>query len=207
MSAFTRASDPAVEAVRAWRWLLADDAARTALAARLSQAEPALQLFDDAEAPALLATAWDQGPSAPAELPGSPPPAWVADAQRIASWRANRPEAAACLVVVRQPMKTPDAAAQRDWAATVLRALDGDEAPPEGLLSANFFASRDGAAVYNFAEWTSVEAHRDALRRGSYGQYGSIGASDLWRAAREHPAITPDHEVRRYALRRALARA
>jgi hypothetical protein len=110
-------------------------------------------------------------------------------------------------VVVRQPLKAPDPAAERDWVSTVLRALDGDATPPEGLLTANFFAGRDGASVYNLAEWTSAEAHRTALTIGRHGPYGSIGLSDLWRAAREHPAITAEHEVRRYARHGALVSA
>jgi hypothetical protein len=122
----------------------------------------------------------------------------MADAEVIARWRAPGGGDPGCLVVVRQPLIRPDHAAQRDWAATVLRALGGDPSPPVGLLTASFFASRDGRFVLNFAEWTSPEAHREALARGSYGQHGSIGSSALWRATREHPAITPDHEVHRY---------
>jgi hypothetical protein len=52
--------------------------------------------------------------------------------------------------------------------------------------------------VLNFAEWTSATAHLEALARGSYGRHGSIGSSSLWKATREHSAITPEHEVHRY---------
>lgn len=208
MSAFTRASDTNVQAARAWRWELPDETARAALARELSQDGEALQVFDDVEAAALLAVAWAAGgePPLPKHLDAAhrASPVWTADTVRVASWRARGDVSAGCLVVVRQPLKTPDPAAQRDWAATVLRALESDT-PPEGLLSANFFASRDGKVVLNFAEWTSAEAHREALRRGSYGQHGSIGSSEPWRATREHPAITPEHEVRRYIPHRALA--
>lgn len=209
MSAFARAREGGVQAVRAWRWVLPEEAARGALARELSGKGDALQLFDDVEAPALLAVAWATDPESasgqPLYPPSRPSPEWAADAVRIASWRAERNASAGCLVMVRQPLKAPDPTGQRDWVATVLRALQGDEAAPEGLLTANFFASRDGAVVLNFAEWTSAEAHREALRRGSYGRHGSIGSSELWRAAREHPAITAEHEVRRYALHAALA--
>ncbi len=202
---FTRAGDPTIETVRAWRWQLASAAERAGLARRLSEAGSTLQLFDDVEAPALLGSAWGAAPPSPLDRPGIPVPTWSAEAERVASWRAARDGRAECLVVVRQPLKRPDPAGQRDWVTTVLRALDGDASPPDGLLSANFFATRDGAVVYNFAEWASAEAHRKALQRGSYGQHGSLGSSQLWRAAREHPAITPEHEVRRYALHRASA--
>lgn len=201
MTALTRAGDPAVQEVLAWRWMFSDDAARAAFATRLASSDAGLQLFDDVEAPALLALAWRADDAADPQPPAGEAPAWFAAARRVASWRSDTAGSAGCLVVVRQPLRAPDPEAQRDWAATVLRALRGDASPPPGLLSANFFASRDGAVVYNFAEWTTVQAHREALRRGSYGQYGSIGSSDLWRASREHPAITPEHEVRRYALR------
>ncbi|WP_434419218.1 hypothetical protein [Nannocystis pusilla] len=54
--------------------------------------------------------------------------------------------------------------------------------------------------MLNLAEWTSAEAHRAALRRGSVGQHGSLGDSPAWRAARAHPGIVAEHEVRRYRL-------
>jgi hypothetical protein len=165
----------------------------------------AIELFEDAEQPALLAASW-RSRAEPGRTFGLWPPAldadaeveWVAEAELIARWRAPVDGEPGCLVVVRQPLVRPDRDAQRDWAATVLRALDGDPSPPAGLLTANFFASRDGGFVLNFAEWTSPAAHREALARGSYGQHGSIGSSALWRATREHPAITPEHEVHRY---------
>lgn len=200
MTGFTRASDPAISRIRAWRWGCASGEERAALAAKILERDPELQLFDDVESPDVLAISWGAAITGDLSIIAPSAVAWAADAERIASWRAGRTDPAACLVVVRQPLKAPDAAGQRDWAATVLRALQGDASPPEGLLTANFFASRDGAVVYNFAEWTSAEAHRLALRRGDHGQYGSIGASDLWRAARSHPAITPEHEVRRYEI-------
>lgn len=196
MMALSRARDPAVQTVQAWRWRFQDMAARNALAAKVGAGRSSVELFDDAEELALLALAWEPAPPTPPTSPAEL--LWSADAERIASWRAPVEQAASCLVVVRQPLRAADPDAQRDWAATVMKALEGDPAPPRGLISANFFADRNGALVYNFAEWTSPEAHRAALRQGSYGQHGSIGTSDLWRATREHPAITPDHEVRRY---------
>lgn len=70
-----------------------------------------------------------------------------------------------------------------------MKALEGDPAPPRGLVSANFFADRNGAVVYNFAEWTSLDAHRAALRQVSYGQHGH---RDLGPLAR-HPRAPGDH--------------
>jgi hypothetical protein len=196
-----------VSSASACRWRFASEAARAAAIRdlKLRSPNPAAQLFEDADLPDLLAALWEPR-SEPVPTSAIWPPAmpagaeveWLADAEIIARWRAAEGGAPGCLVVVRQPLVRPDHDAQRDWASTVLRALAGDPAPPAGLLTATFFASRDGGFVLNFAEWTSPEAHREALARGSYGQHGSIGSSALWRATRAHPAITPDHEVHRY---------
>ncbi|NBJ13939.1 antibiotic biosynthesis monooxygenase [Microvirga arsenatis] len=207
MSVALRPSDPSVSLVQACRWRFVSEAVRAAAVhdLRMQTPSPVIELFADVEQPALLATIWGVGPGPePASDPWPPGLTagaeieWVADAEIMARWRASGGGEPGCLVVVRQPLIRPDNGGQRDWAATVLRALDGDPSPPAGLLTANFFASRDGGSVLNFAEWTSPAAHRDALARGSYGQHGSIGSSALWRATREHPAITPDHEVHRY---------
>lgn len=68
MSAFARASEGGVQAVRAWRWVLPEEAARGALARELSGKGDALQLFDDVEAPALLAVAWATDPESRVSL-------------------------------------------------------------------------------------------------------------------------------------------
>jgi len=207
MSVSHRPSDPTVALVRACRWRFASEPARAAALRDISRqaSHPVIELFEDVEQPALLALSWGGEPE-PDPMSAPWPPAlnadaeveWVADAQVIARWRAPAGNDPGCLVVVRQPLVRPDHGAQRDWASTVLRALDGDPTPPAGLLTASFFASRDGSFVLNFAEWTSPAAHREALARGSYGRHGSIGSSELWRATREHSAITSDHEVHRY---------
>lgn len=207
MLASLRASDPSIRDVKVCRWRLLSERGRTTTPQNLDgwSRRSAVQLFEDADEPALLAvtfnadTALTEGSIA---WPPSPPTGadvqWVADAELVARWRAARADAFGCLVVVRQPLIRPDREAQLSWISTVLRGLEGDKEPPAGLLNANFFASRDGRFVLNFAEWTSPDAHREALARGRYGQHGSIGSSALWRATREHPAITPQHEVHRY---------
>jgi hypothetical protein len=77
-----------VEAVRIWRWVFPNAGTRAAAARNVIETDSRLQLFDDLEAPALLAIAWEARPEARpvqnAEL------AWCTDAQRIASWRAER---------------------------------------------------------------------------------------------------------------------
>jgi hypothetical protein len=200
-----RASDPAVHSLRACRWHFESGAERAAAVQALGRSNGgSIQYFVDAEQPALLLLTLAGDGSAngePAALPNAPTAAeveWTAEAELVARWSADRPHPAGCLVVVRQPLVRPDRDAQRDWVATVLRALNGEQSPPKGLLTASFFASRDGGFVLNLAEWTSAEAHRQALKRGSYGRHGSIGSSALWRATREHPAVTSEHEVHRY---------
>jgi hypothetical protein len=196
-------SHPGVRAVKACRWHFASLTRRAEAVPTLSGSsrDGSIALFEDADEAALLAVAWQELEAATVWPPASPPDAqaaWCADGELVARWSASRGDTPGCLVVVRQPLVRPDSVAQRDWVAAVLRALDGDAEPPPGLLTANFFANRDGASVLNFAEWTSAAAHREALSRGSYGRHGSIGSSALWKATREHPAITPEHEVHRY---------
>ena len=207
-----RPSDANVRSLFAARWQLKSEAVLSACSFNLEieRVGESIAFFEDVDEAALLGVNWG------AEHPGIPwpstsPPAelvWSAEAEIVARWSARRAATPGCLVVVRQPLFRPDHAAQRDWIATVLRALDGDGEPVPGLLTANFFASNDGAFVLNFAEWTSARAHVEALSRRRYGRHGSIGSSALWRATREHPAVTPEHEVRRYArLSHAAARA
>ncbi|RDU98443.1 hypothetical protein [Trinickia dinghuensis] len=125
-------------------------------------------------------------------------PAWIDVAVPGGAWTSGRSGPGECLVLVRQPLEKPNAIIQTSWIDKVLLALNGDAEPPDGLISANFFATHDEASVLNFARWTSADAHREALARGHYGQHDSIGASPLWRVTREHPGIRADHEVCRY---------
>lgn len=131
-------------------------------------------------------------------LRGDATPAWVDVAVPAGAWTTGRSGPGECLVLVRQPLEKPDGLIQASWIDQVLLALNGDAEPPDGLISANFFATHDEAAVLNFGQWTSAEAHRDALARGHYVQHGSIGTSPLWQTIREHPGIRADHEVCRY---------
>lgn len=131
-------------------------------------------------------------------LRGEATPEWVDVAVPAGAWTSGRSGPGECLVLVRQPLDRRDNLIQQSWIDKVLLALNGDAEPPDGLISANFFATHDEATVLNFARWTSAQAHRDALARGHYGQQGSIGTSPLWQATREHPGIRAEHEVCRY---------
>ncbi|MCP9489217.1 MAG: antibiotic biosynthesis monooxygenase [Solirubrobacteraceae bacterium MAG38_C4-C5] len=134
-----------------------------------------------------------------ADVPGATPD-WQMSASLYRSFVPDGDAAAACLVVVRQPLQRPDAAQQRSWVDTVITALESDTAPAPGLRAASFFASADGKHVLNLAEWADADAHRSALRPVDFGRGVSLGTSPQWRAARSHPGVCPEHEVRRYEL-------
>lgn len=123
---------------------------------------------------------------------------WREPAAPYRSFISSEDQQPGCLVIVRQPLKRPDHRVQRDWADTVIAALETDIEPEPGLCTATFFLAKDGGHVLNLAEWTSADAHRAALRRGNIGQHGSLGQSPQWQATRSHPGIRPDHDVRRY---------
>ncbi len=123
---------------------------------------------------------------------------WREPASLYRSFISDASAEVGCLVVVRQPLERPAPRIQRSWADTVIAALESDADPLPGLCTANFFLAADGGHVLNLAEWTSAEAHRAALQRGSVGQHGSLGASPEYEASRSHPGITAEHDVRRY---------
>ncbi|MBA3372880.1 MAG: antibiotic biosynthesis monooxygenase [Euzebyaceae bacterium] len=83
----------------------------------------------------------------------------------------------------------------------MLDALEAEPEPVPGLTSAQFHASTDGRQVINYAEWTSEQAHSDALDRGPDG----VGQTDLpeWRRVRAFPGVT-SNTVTRYILHQAL---
>lgn len=111
---------------------------------------------------------------------------------------------ATCLVAIRQPLERPDPHVQQAWIDQVITALGSEPTPPRGLRAATFFASSDGATVFNLAEWTDADAHRAAL--GPTGTWGreSLGESTEWRAAHALPGIRAEHDVRRYSLAGAV---
>ncbi|QEU95175.1 antibiotic biosynthesis monooxygenase [Streptomyces kanamyceticus] len=101
------------------------------------------------------------------------------------------------IVIVRVDFEGPDADRQRAWVDGVLDALDGDGTAGGGLLAAHFHVSTDGRRVVNYAEWTDVQAHVDALAAGSDG----VGTpTPRWRRVREFPGVLSDDSVARYRL-------
>ena len=97
-----------------------------------------------------------------------------------------------CLVVVRQPLKGNDPQIQRNWADTVIAALESQAEPAPGLGAANFFLSTDGTQVLNLGKWKSADAHRSWLSRERKGE------STEWQAVLSHSDAASGGDVRRY---------
>lgn len=113
------------------------------------------------------------------------------------------PAAPGCIVIVTIDFDGPDRARQHQWIDAVLAALDAEHEPIPGLLGAHFHTSTDGAQVVNYAEWTSVQAHRDALDNGPAG----LGQTDLpeWRRVVDFPGVEDLAKFNRYREHRSLA--
>jgi hypothetical protein len=108
-----------------------------------------------------------------------------------------------CVVIVSVEFDGPDEARQRKWVDTVFEALEAETKLHPGGISGHFHISTDGTRVLNYAEWTSEEAHRDALERS--GQ-GSVGSGPKWRDVHRFPGVRSS-AVKRYHLYRSLAEA
>lgn len=76
---------------------------------------------------------------------------------------ATEATAPGCFVTVTVEFDEPDAKRQQEWVDGVFDGAEKDPRPQEGLIAAHFHLSTDGARVLNFAEWTSEQAHRDAV--------------------------------------------
>ncbi|MCI0391823.1 MAG: antibiotic biosynthesis monooxygenase [Acidobacteria bacterium] len=105
-----------------------------------------------------------------------------------------------CIVIVSVEFDGPDEQRQRRWVDTVFEALEAETEPHPGGISGHFHLSVDGARVLNYAEWTSEEAHREAVERS--GQ-GSVGSGPKWRQVRSFPGIKSSG-YKRYRLAHSL---
>jgi heme-degrading monooxygenase HmoA len=101
-----------------------------------------------------------------------------------------------CLAVVRVEFDAPDADERARRVDAVFDALEGGPEPPAGTLSGYFHVSTDGKHVPNYAEWTSEQAHRQALEAS--GQ-GTAGKGERWLAVRNFPGAVASG-FRRYRL-------
>ncbi|MEO6085782.1 MAG: hypothetical protein ABIQ18_21975 [Umezawaea sp.] len=93
------------------------------------------------------------------------------------------PAAVGCVVIVTAEFDGVD---PRLWVDAVLDAIETDEMPAEGGISAHFHVSVDGTQALNYAEWTSEAAHVAALENS--GQ-GTVGLGEKWRRVKEFPGI------------------
>lgn len=97
-----------------------------------------------------------------------------------------------CVVLVSAEFDRPGVA--EEWVDLVFEALASGESHPGGI-GACFHVSTDGTRVLNYAEWTSAQAHQDALERGN----GSVGLGEAWRRVQSFTHLTGG-EVRRHRV-------
>ena len=107
-----------------------------------------------------------------------------------------------CIVIVSVEFAGPDEQRQRRWVDTVFEALDAEPVLHPGGIAGYFHLSTDGTRVLNYAEWTSEEAHREALEDS--GQ-GAIGPGPKWRLVKNFPGVI-SNGFKRYRLHRSLSR-
>ncbi|MET7495985.1 antibiotic biosynthesis monooxygenase [Streptomyces sp900116325] len=92
-----------------------------------------------------------------------------------------------CVVIVDVEFDAPDKARQRDWVDTVFEAIGTDPAPAPGGISGHFHVSVDGTRVLNYAEWTSAQAHIDALAAPGDG----VGSrTPQWQRVQSYPGVS-----------------
>jgi hypothetical protein len=113
---------------------------------------------------------------------------------------AVRPDAPAvgCVVVVE--VEFADGVDPEVWIDLVFDALESDENPAEGGISAHFHVSTDGRRALNYAEWTSEAAHVAALANS--GQ-GTVGSGEKWLRVKEYPGVV-DNSFTRFRLVREV---
>jgi hypothetical protein len=107
-----------------------------------------------------------------------------------------------CIVIVTIDFSDPNRDRQARWIDAVVAAIEADPEPDPGLISAHFHRSLDGSQVVNYAQWTSEQAHRDALSHGPDG----LAQTDqpLWRRVFEFPGVAGASDVKRYREHRSL---
>ncbi|ONI86736.1 hypothetical protein ALI22I_24290 [Saccharothrix sp. ALI-22-I] len=126
--------------------------------------------------------------SGPAEVDGA-----VAYRRYRSGVMADPERPVGCVVLVEAEFDRPDVA--EEWIDLVFAALADEEVPHPGGISATFHVSEDGMRMLNYAEWTSAEAHEDALARGN----GAVGLSAVWQRVQSFPGLKGGG-VRRYRV-------
>ncbi len=105
-----------------------------------------------------------------------------------------------CIVMVSIVFEGPDEQRQRQWVDAVFEALAAETDPHPGGISGHYHLGTDGIRELNYAEWTSEEAHRDAIERS--GQ-GAVGSGPQWRRVQTFPGLISGG-FKRYRLLRSL---
>lgn len=91
---------------------------------------------------------------------------------------------AGCVVLVVREFDEPRPAHAMQMVDMLFAAPEAS-VPTPGLISANFFISLDGRRVLNYAEWTTVEAHRRLAEQSS----PALEASPEWETAHNWPGL------------------
>jgi hypothetical protein len=106
------------------------------------------------------------------------------------------PPPTGCLVTVTVDFDGSDPRRPRAWVDNVFRAAGTANASVQsGMLAAHFHVSVDGSRALNLAEWTTAEAHRDAVAGPTTGFRARV---------RAFPGVTRN-VTRRYVPYRQLA--
>jgi hypothetical protein len=110
--------------------------------------------------------------------------------------------ATGCVVIVTIDFEGPDRDRQAHWVDDVVAALESEPEPTPGLIAAHFHRSIDGTTVVNYAEWTSEQAHIDALDHGPDG----LSQTDRpeWRRVAERSGAAHTN-IKRYREHRTLS--
>lgn len=72
-----------------------------------------------------------------------------------------------------------EAAPAEDWVKLALAAID-ESGPPSGALAAHFHVDEENGRAFNLAQWTSADAHHEALARDA------LGRSPAWQRVRDY---------------------
>ncbi|GAA2065317.1 antibiotic biosynthesis monooxygenase [Streptomyces albiaxialis] len=91
---------------------------------------------------------------------------------------------AGCVVLVTREFDGPDTARAEGLVEALFEGSAGTP-PADGLLSAHFYVSPDGSRVFNYALWTSAEAHRRAVEHPP----APLAADERWQRAHSWPGL------------------
>lgn len=106
-----------------------------------------------------------------------------------------------CAVLVVREFDKPDVEQARQLIDTLFHST-ADRPAAEGMISAHFYVSLDGSRVFNFAYWTSEEAHRAAVEHVP----DDVAANAEWQQVHEWPGLVQT-TFRRFEFRLRLAAA